>query len=126
MSSEWTDADVRGVGEARELFVATERRDGTQRPWTPVWVVVVDGRVFVRSWHYRETGWFGDAVRSGRARIRAADLELDVTVSNVGEGPADLRRRIDSAYRSKYGDTPGGSMCTSHAVATTLALDRDA
>lgn len=125
MSSGWTAADVRRIGEAGELLIATERRDGTQRPWTPIWVVVFEGRVFVRSWHYRETGWFGDAERSGRARIRAADLELDVTVTNVGAGPADLRRGIDSAYRTKYGDAPGSSMCTSAAIATTLALDCD-
>lgn len=50
------------------------------------------------------------------------DLELAVTVIRVGEGPPDLQRWIDSAYRTKYGDMPGSSMCTCEAVSTTLAL----
>jgi len=33
-------------------------RSGTAHRFTGVWVVVVDDRVFVRSWNDKPTGWF--------------------------------------------------------------------
>ena len=33
-------------------------RAGTEHRFTGVWVVVVDGRVFVRSWNDKPTGWY--------------------------------------------------------------------
>ena len=33
-------------------------RAGTEHRYTGVWVVVVEGRVFVRSWNDKPTGWY--------------------------------------------------------------------
>ena len=33
-------------------------RAGTEHRYTGVWVVVVEGRVFARSWNDKPTGWF--------------------------------------------------------------------
>jgi hypothetical protein len=112
----WT-ADALGlVDAAAELEIAVPRADGSLRPWTPIWVVRVGDEVYVRSWYRRDTGWFGDAVRSGRARIRVPGLEAEVTVADVGVADG-----VDEAYRAKYRDA--GSMVTSSAASTTLRLD---
>ena len=44
----WTPEQLARVDAARELEIAVRRADGTLRPWTPIWVVHVDGDVYVR------------------------------------------------------------------------------
>ncbi len=91
----------------------------------PIWVVCVGEHVFVRTWHRRPNGWFGDVLRSQRARIRVGDVCADVTVTDVGEDPPDLRAGVDNAYLSKYshyGHTTVERMVSDPAAATTLRL----
>jgi hypothetical protein len=120
MGAPWSADALEHLGAAGELEIAVRRADGTVRPWTPIWVVRVDDQVYVRSWHRRDTGWFGDAVRSGRARIRVPGVEADVTVTDVGAGDS---AGVDAAYRAKYSDAGSASMVTLSAAATTLRLD---
>lgn len=84
-----------------------------------------DGQAYVRTWYQRDTGWFGHALRSHRARIRVPGLEADATVEDVedvGEGTAGLRERIDTANRNKYGSSGSSSMVGATAAATSLRL----
>ena len=39
MSSAWTDEELRGIGGATELQVASRRPDGTLRPYVTIWGV---------------------------------------------------------------------------------------
>ncbi|MBU2670291.1 DUF2255 family protein [Actinoplanes bogorensis] len=125
MSEMWTPADLRQIQDSDELEIAVPRVDGSLRKWTPIWVVRVGGEVFVRTWHRRDTGWYGDAVRSGRGRIRVPGVEAAVTVTEAG---AESRAEVDEAYHSKYGrygtDTVG-QMVSDEAVASTLRLTRE-
>jgi hypothetical protein len=121
----WTGPDLQRIEASGELEIAVKRPDGTLRRWTPIWVVCADDRVYVRTWYRRDTGWFGNALRSGRARIRVPGLEADVVVEDVGAGPSGLRGSIDDAYRGKYGDAGSTSMVGDQAAATTLRLDPD-
>ncbi len=125
MSATWPAEALARIGAAHELEIATERADGTRRRWTPIWVVRAGDQVYVRSWHRRDTGWFGDAVRSRRARIRVPGVEADVTVTeaDVTVTEADERASVDAAYRAKYGEAGSASMVTAEAAATTLRLD---
>jgi hypothetical protein len=49
-------------------------------------------------------------------------LEADVTVEDIGEGPAELGESVDTAYRTKYGSSGSESMVTASAAATNLRL----
>ena len=123
MPGDWSEQELGRLGAAEELEIATPRRDGTQRHWTPIWVVRVGDDVYVRTWHGRDTGWFGDAVRSGTGRIRVPGLEADVAIDQVGGGPDGLRADIDAAFRAKYERHGGGSidqMLTDDAAEATL------
>ena len=125
MTKPWSDDELQLVGAAVELEIAVKRADGTLRRWTPIWVVCAGGQVYVRTWHRRDTGWFGLALRSHRARIRVPGLEADVIIEDIGEGKVELRESIDAAYEVKYG-AGSASMVSPSAAITTLRLDHEA
>ena len=50
----FADDIVEALRNAKILGV----RAGTEHRYTGVWVVVVEGRLFVRSWNDKPTGWF--------------------------------------------------------------------
>ena len=69
-----------------------------------VWVVVVDGRVFIRSWGLKRAGWYQAFVNEPVGRIQAAGRELRVrAVTRTSER---TKAAVDDAYAGKY-NTPG-------------------
>jgi len=128
MTAIWSPDELERIDSAEELEIAVKRADGTLRRWVPIWVVRVGDQVYVRTWHRRETGWFGHVLGSRRARIRVPGLEADVAVADVGEGTARLRADIDTAYRRKYGSYGSSSveaMVSEAAAVATLQLSRE-
>jgi hypothetical protein len=117
--SAWSHDELRLLAAAIEIRVSAPRRDGGPGREVPIWVAVSGAEVFVRTWHRRDTGWYGGAVRTGRARIRVGSTSIDVTVSDLGAANAEV---VDAAYRAKYGDLAARSMVTSDAAASTLRL----
>jgi hypothetical protein len=125
MTASWSPDQLQHIDESDELEIASRRADGTLGRFVPIWVVRADGQVYVRTWHRRPTGWFGQVVDSARARVRVPGLEADVVVEDVGEGPGELRASVDQAYRAKYGRYGAGSvgpMVADAAAAATLRL----
>lgn len=123
MTTRWSAEDLRLIDAAEELQIAVRRDDGSLRRWLPIWVVRAGGQVYVRTWYRRETGWYGLAVRTRRARIRVPGLEADIAVEDVGDASPETSAEVDEAYRAKYGPGGAGSMVTAEAVASTLRLD---
>jgi hypothetical protein len=79
-------------------------RAGTEHRFTGVWVVVVGGRVFVRSWSDQPNGWFRAFVREPRGTLQLpGGRELKVRAKRVRG--VRLLDAIDEAYAGKY-DTP--------------------
>ena len=95
MTVAWSPDELERIGGAEELQIATKRADGTLRRAVPIWVVRAGGQVYVRTWYRRDSGWFGHAVGSRRARIRVPGLEADVAIEDVGgdDGGAARERR---------------------------------
>ncbi|SIR69619.1 DUF2255 family protein [Williamsia sterculiae] len=121
----WTPEELESIADTAELRISTQRRSGQWRIEVPVWVVCLDGSVYVRTWHRRNTGWYGDAVRTRRARISVPGVSVEVTVQQLSAGPDGFSRSVDDAYRAKYGgggDRSVGGMVTDEAVASTLEL----
>jgi hypothetical protein len=112
------------MNAAGELQIAVKRSDGSLRRWVPIWVVCAGGQVYVRTWYRRDTGWFGHALRSRRARIRVPGLEADVTIEDIGDASTQVTTDVDAAYHTKYGGG-AGSMVTATATATTLQLNHE-
>jgi hypothetical protein len=122
---DWTPEQLKRIGDSDELEIAARRADGTLWRWLPIWVVHTGGQVYVRTWHRRTTGWYGHVLAEPRARVRVPGVEADVTVEDIGDGPGDLRARVDEAYQAKYGRYGAGSvgqMVNDAAAAATLRL----
>jgi hypothetical protein len=69
-----------------------------------VWVVVVDERVFVRSWDVKRGGWWQVFRDDPSGAIQAAGREIRVRA--IPTTSERLKSAVDRAYAEKY-DTPG-------------------
>jgi Uncharacterized protein conserved in bacteria (DUF2255) len=81
----WTDEELRRIGEAQELQLASARRDGTMLPYTTMWVVRAGDDLYVRSAYGPDNPWFRRAKASGAGRIRAGGVERDVAYAEAAE-----------------------------------------
>ena len=75
-------------------------RAGTEHRYTGVWVVVVDGRVFARSWSDKPTGWFQAFRKQASGTVQVGELELPVRGKVVRS--ARLRDAVTVAFGEKY------------------------
>lgn len=76
-------------------------RSGTEHRYTGVWVVVVEGRVFVRSWNDKPTGWFQSFRKEPRGTIQAQGLD-ELPVRGKVVRSARLRDAVTAAFAEKY------------------------
>lgn len=88
---------VAGIDASKILGV----RSGTEHRFIGVWVVVVQGRVFVRSWNDKPAGWYRAFLEEPLGAIQVPDgREIRVRARRVrGERLLDA---IDRAYGEKY------------------------
>ncbi|GAA1761231.1 DUF2255 family protein [Agromyces humatus] len=120
--SSWTEDDLRHIGDAEELRVASYRRDGTLRPYVIIWVVRAGDDLVIRSAYGPDNGWFRRAKASGRGRIRAGGVERDVEFADAAP---DAHTAIDAAYHAKYdrhGPRIVGTVVGDQVVETTFRL----
>jgi hypothetical protein len=75
-------------------------RAGTEHRYTGVWVVVVAGRVFVRSWNDKPTGWYRAFLREPLGSIQLADREIAIRARQLRS--ERLRDAVTRAYAAKY------------------------
>jgi hypothetical protein len=69
-----------------------------------IWAVVVEGRVFVRSWSLKPRSWYRTFLEEPRGAILVAGREIPVRA--VRTRSERLKDAIDEAYLAKY-DTRG-------------------
>jgi hypothetical protein len=110
------------LDEAVEVDIRTPRRDGSISS-RPIWVVVVDGEAYVRSYLGPGGAWYKRARADGAAVLDAGGREIEVGVEDAGGDELDAR--VSDAFRAKYGARSPGSteaMVTPEVTATTLRL----
>jgi hypothetical protein len=76
-------------------------RAGTEHKYTGVWPVVVEGRVFARSWSDKPTGWYRAFLAQPRGRIRFGD-GVERAVRAIPTRSARLRDEVSAAFARKY------------------------
>lgn len=118
----WTNEELKKIGNAEELRIATLRRDGTLRKPVIIWVVRVGDDLYVRCVNGREGAWFGGVLTQHKGRIWAGGVEKDVIF--VEETDPEINARIDEAYLSKYQRYPQwvAPMVTPKVRAATIQL----
>lgn len=120
---------VAQFGDADEIEISTRRDDGTLRAFVPIWIVSVDGALYVRSYRGADGAWYRHAtVHHDRqaGAIRAGGQQADVKFTQITESDADLLESIGQAYRTKYaryGNTYLQPMLAPQAVAATVRLN---
>jgi hypothetical protein len=69
-----------------------------------IWAVVVEGRVFVRSWSLKPRSWYRTFLREPRGVIQVGERRLRVRA--VRTRSERLKSAVDRAYLKKY-NSPG-------------------
>src|SRR5262245_22105789 len=101
-------------------------RAGAEHRYTGVWVVVVEGRVFVRSWSWNDkpTGWYRAFRAQPLGSIQVAGREIAVRARQL-RGDR-LRDAVTRAYAGKYNTKASEKWVRGFAepsrAATTLEL----
>ena len=107
--------------ESKELRI----RAGTgPHRFIGIWVVVVNDRVFVRSWSVKPRGWYRTFLEEPRGTVRMADRELAIRAVRTRD--ERVRNKVDRAYVNKY-NTPWAikyarDLGSAQSRATTLEL----
>jgi hypothetical protein len=122
VTTDWTDEELRRIGDAEELNLASTRPDGTLRPYVTMWVIRTGDGLYVRSAYGPDNPWYRRARASGTGRIRAGGVQHEVTFADPD--PA-VHGDIDAAYHAKYdryGPQIVGTVVGPDAYPVTLRL----
>ena len=104
---------------SREIAIRASRPKARS---VTIWVVVVDGAVFVRSVRGAKGQWFVAARAEGRATLALGRRRLAVRVAPVTD--ATTIEAVSQAYLSKYATSPYAKTIVAHdTLPTTLRLD---
>jgi len=95
----WTADELASIETADELEIASPTSSGTLGSRRTIWVVSVDGDLFVRSVNGRTSDWFRGTQQRNEGRIRSGGVVKDVTFVEANH---DLEARVDEAYLEKY------------------------
>ena len=87
---------LRALSDAKILGI----RAGAEHRHTGVWVVVVDDRVFVRSWNDKPTGWYRAFHKEPRGSIEVAGKGIAIRGKQVQS--ERLREAVSRALAQKY------------------------
>ena len=124
MTGSFAHDTLRLIDETREVRIETRRDEDAPAHRTTIWVVTVDGSVFVRSVRGGRGRWYREVsanpaaalhVGGDRIPVRAFPVTDDSTIEAVSE-----------AYLEKYGRTSPGStraMVQPETLPTTLRLE---
>jgi hypothetical protein len=118
----WTSDELDSIDSVDELQIASLRRDGSLSSSRIIWMVVVDGELYVRSVRGPDAAWFRSTQVRHQGRIEAGGVTRDVSYARVDP---ELDDRIDAAYRrkySRYATSIVDSTTSRQARSTTLRL----
>jgi hypothetical protein len=74
-------------------------RAGEHR-FIPIWVVVVEGRVIVRSWNDKASGWYRAFLENSKGDVRLGEREVPIRAVQLRR--QKLNDGADLAYAAKY------------------------
>ena len=71
-----------------------------------IWSVVVEGRVFVRSWSMKPCSWWRTFLEDPRGEIFVTERKRGIKVRAVQVKSEKVKDSVSAAYKEKY-NTPG-------------------
>jgi hypothetical protein len=92
------------VATIRDSKILGLRAGSEPHRFIGIWAVVVEGRVFVRSWSLKPRSWYRTFLRELLGVIQVGDRQIRVRA--VHTRSERLKSAVDRAYLEKY-NTPG-------------------
>ena len=86
-----------------------------------IWSVVVEGRVFVRSWSMKPRSWWRTFLEDPHGEVFVAERKRGIKVRAVQVKSEKMKDRVSAAYKEKY-NTPGS---TRYVEDMSLSPSRD-
>ena len=77
-------------------------RSGDDHRYTGAWPVVVEGRLFVRSWNDKPTGWYRAFLEEPYGSIEVGKNKKPIRVRGRRVRSERLRRAVTKAFAAKY------------------------
>jgi hypothetical protein len=115
------DDTVAAIGGGKGLYI----RAGTQpHRFINIWAVMVERRVFVRSWSLKPRSWYRTFLNEPRGAIQIVGRAMHVRAARTRS--ERLKNAVDRAYLKKFG--AGGlarfarDLCRAKSRATTTEL----
>jgi hypothetical protein len=115
------DPDTLGkLEKVEEVRIVTGTLDAKKHAAT-IWVVVVDGNVFIRSFTGPKGRWYKNILANPKADVEIDGERLQVNAEPLTEPP--LIEKVSSAYLEKYRGSPyAKDMVRPEVLPTTLRL----
>ncbi len=124
MNASFDAETLRLLDETGEVDIETRRDEDAHAHRTIIWVVTLDGEVYVRSVRGENGRWYREASAYPNAVLHAGDVRVPVRA--VSAADPETAEKVSEAYRSKYGRrSPGSteSMVRAEVLSTTLRLE---
>lgn len=96
--SVWDTAEIERIDGIDELEISSYRQDRSLRRYVPIWMVAVEGHLYVRS-AGGINRWYRNALASRTGRIRVEGREHEVRFVAADDAP---HTALGAAYHRKY------------------------
>ena len=123
MNDSFDAETLRLLDETKEVRIETRREGNSPEHRTIIWVVVVEGEVFVRSVRGQRGRWYREISSNPEGALHVEDGRIPVRAASATEGA-----KVDAvsvAFRSKYQQSSPASteaMVRPETLPTTLKL----
>lgn len=120
-NKQFSAKDIQKIAATDDLHIAPFREDGvTYGTLTWIWSVVVEGNLYVRAYHGKNSKWYKAARQQKAGKIQAAGMTKEVIFEPV---TGSLNNLIDEAYQKKYKGSPYlGAMINEQAREATVRI----
>jgi hypothetical protein len=92
----FSDPFLATLGDGKTVRI----KAGAKHRFIGIWAVVVEGRLFVRSWSIKARSWYRTFLKDPRGFILLGDRTIPVRA--VRTRSARLKAAVDRAYLKKY------------------------
>lgn len=118
------DAETLGLlDETEEVHIETRRDEDSPLHNTIIWVVVVDGEVYVRSVRAAKGRWYREISANPEGALHAGDRRIPVRATLATDEP--ITEAVGDAIKNKYERAwpgPTAAMLRPDTLPTTLKL----
>ena len=99
----WTEEEISEANK-EDLYISAPNEDGTEHAPTWIWMVVVDGELYCRSYNGQSGSWYTAVKRTGNGHAKFGSVNRAVAFEFIND--ENVNAAIDDAYKIKYAGSP--------------------